>query len=299
MTTVIPNIDRRDLFSCHLASVDTLANAGIEPPKAWTELRARYTDYVELGATAADRLAAEIITPLGADLVALRNCAIVDELTITGPAEARVSDTVRTHVLKELQRLYGPAAQQNYDRAAQKFNSLARQFSDCARATDVEADGNSLIHASSAERQAWMDAPTVAGALEESLRPLLAAAVLCGAPPTVAFLGQASDIITAEHQIAIACVPGKAHRRRVWEGWLTTGRRTGRWGALHAAGVRLKASDRPADVTPYQRPPKPIPVLDNLNRVRNFDPCDGPLPKGWRNTIDGWQGANSDIGWDD
>ncbi|MDR3662994.1 MAG: hypothetical protein P4L86_21840, partial [Mycobacterium sp.] len=89
--------------------------------------------------------------------------------------------------------------------------------------------------------------------------------------------------------IALAADPGRAHRRKVWAAWTTATGRTGRWGALAALGVKLRAATT-ATAQPYPLPPDYIPCHDAGHIVRNWDPCDGPVPKGWRPASVGWIG---------
>jgi hypothetical protein len=208
----------RDPWRAHVSAVEVLRQCGIEPPAPWSALLGRYTHFIELPDAAADRLAAEIVSPNGANVSLLRALALVEEIA-RGGDDSGVNSKVQAAVLRELETLYQPVAQHNYKLSAQRFDAAAKAFTALAGACDAEASGDTLVHASPAARQAWLDAPAAAAALEEALRPLLAAAALAGAPGDVAFISGGTDTATVEHQIAIACDPGKAHRRRVWEAW--------------------------------------------------------------------------------
>lgn len=296
MTLLIDPIYRRDPFGAHCGAVNVLASNGISPPEAWADLRNRHAAFMELGNTLADRLAAELITPSGADLPTLRNAAIVDELA-TAEADARVNSLVQAAVLDRLRELYEPAALVNYKLAASRYDDLARRFIMCAKAIDVEAGASeALVKADNRQRQAWFDAAEIAPELEEALRVLCAAAALAGAPGDTAFLNKSTDVATTEYQISIATDPGKAHRRQTWLAWTKTDGRTGRWGALAALGVKIQAADRPDRVRPYKRPAAPIAVMDPNNVLRQWDPHDGKPPKGWKVAMDGWQGAEGEWG---
>jgi hypothetical protein len=277
----------RDPWRSHCAAVETLRHAGIDPPAAWRALLYRFSAFVELGDQAADRLADEILNPNGGDIVSLRAAALAEQVARSGDDSA-VTGCVQRAVLPELQALYEPVAQQNYRAAAKRYDAAAKRFTDAAKVVDVEAGGETLVTATTAQRDAWLAAPGLAGDLEEALLPLLAAAALAGAPDDVAFTTAATDPATAEHQIAIATDPGKAHRRKTWGAWATNGGRCGRWAALHMLGVKLRAASDPARVTPYERPRQPVAVAKPGGRVEYWDPHDGDLPRGWHPVATGW-----------
>lgn len=279
----------RDAFAAHLSAVQTLDAAGISPPAEWRALRDRYSEFVELGSAAMDRLTQQIVNPSGGgvDLVALRANALAEQ---AGAAEhsAEVNERVRSAVLQKLQELYAPAAQRNYRNAAARYDDAAKRFTDLAKAIDVEADAGALLSADGRQRQAWFDAPAAAAGLEEALRPVLTAAALCGLRPDVGYLTAATDVATTEIQIALAADPGRAHRRKVWLAWLKTDGRTGRWGALAALGVKLRAAGDPTRVDPYRRPEPMVTCKTPGGKLQNWDRHDGPLPKGWHPVPVGW-----------
>jgi hypothetical protein len=280
---------RRDPWRAHTSAIEALRPAGIEPPAEWTALLARYTAFIELGDHATDRLADELLHPRGGDITSLRSAALAEEIARTGD-DVAVNTRVQTAVLAELLALYEPAAKQNYKIAAAVYDSAAKRFVDCARTVNIEADGEALVTANSAAREAWLNAPAAAADLEQSLHPLYAAAALAGAPDDVAFITGATDTSTAEIQIGLACDPGKAHRRRTWEAWASKKGRCGRWSALHALNVRIRAASDPIGVTPYGRPNAHITVANPGGRLENWDPHDGDLPRGWRPVQTGWYG---------
>ncbi len=281
----------RDLFRAHLSAVESLSSAGISPPPEWAALRDRYAAFIEMGNHAVDRLAAEVAKPSGADLTLLRNAAMAEELG-TAEADASINSRVQAAVLGQLEALYSPVAQRNYRTAAERYNHSAKRFTDAAKTVDVEAAGETLVTATTAQREAWLSGPALAGDLEEALRPLLAAASLAGAPADVAYISGATDVGTTEYQLALALDPGKAHRRKTWVSWSKTDGRTGKWGALHALGVKLRASDDPR-VTPYKRPEQPVAVARPSGQVQYWDPHDGPLPPRWQPVAVGWVGEKT------
>lgn len=266
----------RDRFRAHLGAVGTLTAAGINPPPEWVALRGRYAAYIDLGNNAAGRLAAEVVAPTGADLSVLRNAAIVEELG-TAEADAAVNLKVQAAVAAKLESLYEPTALKNYRAIAGSFDEAAGRFTTAAQTVDVEAGGETLVSVSPAEREAWLSAPALAAELDGALALLFAAAALAGAPGDVAFISGATDIETTEHQVALACDPGRAHRRKVWSAWSQTSGRTGRWGPLTGLGVQLRAASNPATVAPYERPTQPVAVASPGGRISYWDRHDGPL----------------------
>jgi hypothetical protein len=282
---------RRDLFRSHTGAITTLNDAGIHPPTEWTALLERYAHYIDLGDHAADRLAAEIVTPTGADLVGLRAAALAEQIGRSGD-DAAINERVQGAVLRQLEAIYQPAARENYKRAAERYNSAGKRFAIAAALVDVEATGENLIAASAGEREAWLTAPALAAELDQALHVVFAAAALCdGVPADVAFATGATDLDTTEYQIALACDPHGAHRRKTWACFAKTDGRTGRWGALHALGVRIKAAPDPASVTPYARPVQPVAVEGPGGKAAFWCPHDGPLAEvmpGWRPVAVGW-----------
>jgi len=276
----------RDLFRCHLTAVEALAGAGIPPPAEWTQVRDRYSAYIELGNPSADRLADAVISGRG-DLVELRSSAAAEELT-NGEVDSAINTKIQAAVLRELERLYQPVAQRNYKTAAESYSGAAKRFTSAARAIDVEAPGDTLVTATQAAREAWLAAPGLAAELDQSLLVLLAAAALCGQRPDVAYLTDATDVGTAGLQISLCTDPGKAHRRKTWVAWSTTGGRTGRWGPLVALGVTLRAASDPAEISAYEPPVAPVAVSRPGGRLSHWDPHDGPLPSGWKPVATGW-----------
>lgn len=293
-----PQTYSRDRWMTHTGAVATLQGAGIPAPDGWVDLLARFTALAELGDRAADQLAHELIHPSGRDITSLRAAALAEEIGDNG-ADAAVTQRVQALVHGQLQALYEPVSKSNYKLAASRFDAAAKRFAAYAHAVDVEADGEALVTLNAAAREGWLEAPGAAAELEAALRPLFAAAALAGAPDDIAFIGGATDIVTTEFQIAIATDPGKAHRRRVWEAWHHKGgrSRTGRWGALLAHGVTIRAASDPSGAGAYSRPEEFIPVSSAGGRIQNHDPHDGPIPRGFKQVASGWMGeSGSDDG---
>ncbi len=267
---------RRDPFMCHLAAVSTLIDAGINPPDGWLALRGRYAAYIDLGDGATDRLIAEIITPNGGDMVALRAAALAEQVA-RGGDDAAIAERARVAVGRELETLYRPAAAQNYKTAAARYNDAATHFSVATKTVNVEADGGQLLTVSAPARDYWLAAPALAAELDTCRAILYAAASLIdNVPADVAFVSAASDLTTVEYQISLAADPGKAHRRKVWAAWHATAGRTGRWGALIGLGVKLRAAD-PASITPYAQPEALVAVTSRAGRIEYWDKHSGRL----------------------
>lgn len=284
--------NRRETWAAHTRGVEVLRAAGIPAPPEWVALRERYAKFIELPDHGVDRLAKGIVTGTG-DLTELRAVAMAEAMARQSH-DAGINERVQQAVLEELVRIYASAAPRNYKLAAGRFDTAAKAFTNAASHLDLDANGDQLVTVSSAARQAWLDAPSLATELEESLHTLCAAAALAGAPTDVAFVNGATDIPTAAHQIALACDPGKCHRRKVWLAWLNTDKRTGRWGALAALGVKIRAANTPT-IAPYKEPEPFVPVVNSGGRIENWDPHDGDLPGSWRPVNVGWQHEHPNV----
>jgi hypothetical protein len=277
----------RDPWRSHLGAVDTLRAAGIAPPAEWTALLGRYGDFIELANPAADRLISEIISPSGADVPMLRAAALAEEVARTGD-DGAINQRLQEAVLERLVDVYAPHATRCYKAAASAFDDAAGWFTDAARTVDVEAGAESLLTATPTQLQAWHEAPTRAADLEARLHVLLAAAALAGARPDVAYTTDATDTATAEVQIALCTNVKGQHRRRVWEAWATRKGRCGRWSALRALNVEIRAARDPAGVAPYKRPEKLVAVAGPGGRIEQWDPHSGDVPAGFQPVRVGW-----------
>ncbi|HYB39192.1 MAG TPA: hypothetical protein VEF72_28035 [Mycobacterium sp.] len=67
----MPGTRLRDELTEHLRRVQALTDAGIPPPRAWTELADRFSRYRSLPLTAAERLPQAIIRPVKTDDIRL------------------------------------------------------------------------------------------------------------------------------------------------------------------------------------------------------------------------------------
>lgn len=236
----------RDPLNTHLACVETLHSNGVEAPREWLELRGRLVNFIAAEKPCTCRLAEEIVTPSGADLDLLRAAALAEQT----PSTADVNNVVRAAVHTRLAELYAPQhAGRSYRAAADKFNDIAKKFTACADLVDVDGNSDTIVGEHEKVRRAWLDGAVHARALTDWLPVLCAAAELAGAVGVSALTEDADPL-----RLALVCDAGRAHRRKVWTAWAVTGGRTGRWGALHTLGVKLRAHPHPDRLDEYRRP---------------------------------------------
>ena len=145
-------------------------------------------------------------------------------------------------VLPAMQAAYAESAGANYASFAGMYDKAADKLATCASTVDITLDAEKIVGLDAKSRAAWMDAALAAKELDRLFAVLLDAATLAGIP------------VAADRgsRIALACEPGTAHRRRVYDAWETRSR-CGRWPALLALGVTLRAA--PLDGSaPYAEP---------------------------------------------
>ncbi len=65
--------------------------------------------------------------------------------------------------------------------------------------------------------------------------------------------------------------------------------RPDRWQAVCELGGQLRAAEGPR--TEYPQLPAYQVCVDQHRSIQRWDPLDGPLPKGWQHTVDGWIGS--------
>jgi hypothetical protein len=256
--------------------VDSLRPLGIAPPREFDELRRRYEalQAAQNGHPMLDRLTAAVLTGDG-DIPALWAASVATAF----PAH---TDVVLTHVANfvsiELERLYLPAARKNYGIVADKFDQVAKQFTDCAATVDVEAGADFVVEADRKGQQAWRDALGLSKQLDELLFPLMCAAALAGAE------GDPGDPTFDQPTLAVPLVINnidRLHRRHAWNRWhlraddhpplqpLTReayeravtptpppAPRCGKWSGLVALGATLQAHTKPSDLKLFE-PPRP------------------------------------------
>jgi hypothetical protein len=143
---------------------------------------------------------------------------------------------VRRQVFEQLRGIYSGVARANYAAIAAQFDQQAKAFMGAASTANVEADAADMLKTGTGKQhRAWLDAESHARRLSDLVEPLTAAASLAG----VKIADTERDTILLPLTVDTA----GQHRRKVWTAWLHTDGRTGRWGALAAAGCVIRAAD--------------------------------------------------------
>lgn len=227
-------------------AADTLAAAGATIPDTYTRIHDRWNSYCELTYNHTTRLAAAVTNPDDpADLDTLRALALAERAGARD--EADLDTDIRAAVYLALAEAYEPVAAQNYKTIAARFDTLATAFTKAAAQCDPEAPAEQMVTAGDKARKAWTDVQLHTHELDTHLHLLRMAAQLAG-----------QRITPPDGLLALTCDTTGHHRRRVWEAWDTTTGRTTRWGALHAAGVTIRAVD--LDEYEHYRRPAPMEV---------------------------------------
>jgi hypothetical protein len=233
-----------DAYSQHVLAVDALADAGISPPEEWTTLRDNFNQF------ASDELTEDVIGQL-TDAIAAGKLKEVPKLhslalgrmAASSQDAASVTNDVKAHITRRLFDVYAPCAETNYAKAAQTFDHWCAVFTAACNAVDPESPAESIVALDDDQRHAWTVAQEAKFQLSGSLEVLKAAAKLCGHDAAG----------SREYGPPLACDTSGHHRRRLWEAWDSTEGRTGRWGALHAMGVTIRAANLDA-IEPYRLP---------------------------------------------
>jgi hypothetical protein len=233
----------RERFSEYLRRIDTLANAGIAAPREFETVRRNYDDYRRMQLTAAERLAHAVTNPAKHDdLNALHAMALAEQ---AHPGQQAAVDGVVAGVIEaRLRELYAPHAKDIYGKAAVRFNGVAEAFAAAASVTDVETtDAADVAAMADDQRAAWTAAAALAAELDTALSLLTVAAQLAGV-----------DVNDETGSVVSLCVDTTTAAKRVlWAAWDVRGTRTGRWGALAAAGARIAAQPLET-IQPFPRP---------------------------------------------
>jgi hypothetical protein len=257
-----------DPFDEHTRLVDLIAAAGVTPPDEWVSLRSRLKLFNQIGTPLLSRLSAAVVDGSDADIEALRASAIAEQ-----QAAPKVSSAVRAAVLKRMREVYSVVAVDNYNRMVKIFDEWATKFVATTRLVDVEADGAAIVDQPDKERRAWLDSQRYSAQLTKLVPILHGAAHLTGMVPERARRdGGGRDAVL----IPLCCNITDQHRRRVWLAWrnidpgadstvvtradiMTPPRdtRCGRWSALTAAGIPIRALPKLDEFEPY-RPPRPV-----------------------------------------
>ncbi len=233
-----------DPYASHTTAVDVLADAGITPPQEWTALRDNFNQF------ASDELTEDVIGQLTDAIAAGKlkevprlHALALGRMAASSQNVASVTNDVKARITRRLFDLYAPVAESNYAKAAQTFDHWAAVFTAAASAVDPESPAEDIVALDDDQRHAWTVAQEAKFQLSASLEVLKAAAKLCGH----------DNADSREYGPPLACDTSGHHRRRLWEAWDTTEGRTGRWGALHAMGVTLRAAPLGA-IEPYRLP---------------------------------------------
>ncbi|WP_328410504.1 hypothetical protein [Nocardia sp. NBC_00403] len=238
-----------DALTIHTAEARTVAANGGTLPNRWLEIDQNYENYTYRQSNFLHDLSQAVINGEPEDrLNELHARTLADAVGSTvshsGTAEALINEQVRRKVAAALIVEYAKVAGENLKAVAAQFNLKSQQLRALAEQVDVEATAESLISAPDEARMAWLKAAEVAAELDKTLVGLAAAANLAGA-----------RISGKDALIGLVCPTdgvGKA-RRAVWAAWDTDGR-TGRYGALLAAGIEVKAIDSVQKYRTYGRP---------------------------------------------
>lgn len=244
-------------YDDHVSMVlDATVPGVVGPPGEWAELRQRFDGFAGMTGTAADRLTAAVIAG-DTDVFELRTLALAEAAAAAQPtAMAKVTNTVKAAVGERLQHIYQQHAEGIYDKIADTFDATARKFIAAADQVDPEAAADEVVGANTKVRNAWSEAPALAAELDRLLPALVASARLCGMSGHDALLPLPLTVSTEGH-----------HRRVVWTAWDSDGR-CGRWSAIVASGVQLRAARDPQSVQDYRRP-KPF-----IERIETRDGTD-------------------------
>jgi hypothetical protein len=199
--------------------------------------------------------------------------------TVFPPVSAQVEAHVAGMVEAELRRLYGGHAKDNYGKAKARFDAVAADFVAAAQTVDIEAPAADVVGWDDAQRAAWTAAATLATQIDAELPILTTAASLAGV----------KDVDTDPVVLALCIDTSGAaadRRRPLWAAWDdATGRRCGRWSALHAAGLTIRACDlgafaayrRPEPIQRLMVPARNAPV--GVYEERTWDPETQPPPE--------------------
>jgi len=224
--------------------INTVAAAGGTVPDTYTTINQRWSRYLNIGHDTSALLADAITTPGDtSDLAQLRALALAERCGSIEQAD--LTKELKAPVLLALRAAYEPVADANYRTLADKFTATAAAFTKAVSAADPDLPAEQMVTQSEKARKAWTDAAIHAVELDQQLTALRAAAVLAG------LRAHDNDAL-----LPLTCDTTGLHRRRVWEAWETTTGRTGKWGALVAAGVTIRA----ADIDEYEHYRRPAPL---------------------------------------
>jgi hypothetical protein len=234
----------------YLQEVDAVVAYGGTTSERFDKLRAGWTA-ATTGPTKEDLEAAAFEAISAGDPDAVE--ATLLRATTATLSRAHVQSRLARTVLLALRDAYTDTAGDNYGVIAKRYDAAAAKFAECAATVDVGMDAEAMVSRSAKERGAWSDAGVHAAELDSLLPVMVAAAALTG----IRVADRDGATLTGTI-IGLTCDPGTAaHCRRVWEAWKSArSYRCGRWGALLALGVKLRAADL-STFEPY-REPRPL-----------------------------------------
>jgi len=227
-------------ISSYLSSIDALTAQGAIVTDAFEAVR-RGWKAANSDATTAD-LEARIL-----EAIVIGDAGKVEQAMMAAQLakgdRGAIRGRIARAVLPALRAAYAESAAANYASFAVMYDKAAAKLAACASKVDIELPAEKIVGLSASERAGWMDAALAAKEVDRLFAVLVDAATLAGIRDADSNPGT---------RIALATDPGTAHRRRVHEAWASKGR-CGRWAALLALGVSLRAAAVDA-FTPYGDP---------------------------------------------
>lgn len=155
------------------------------------------------------------------------------------PAELRARAT--NGVADALVAQVRVTARSNYTAAAAGFDESVKALADSHAIISVSATAEELAKPESTTKQrtAWNEQPALARKVQMAYERLAAAAALAGVQ-----LGDGDGSVTETMRIPLVVdVSTASTRRALFDAWRDRSHRLGRWGALVAAGIALRAHD--------------------------------------------------------
>lgn len=224
----------RDFFN----NVDAIVAAGVSLPPEFVALRERLNKFSVIATPCRDRLRDALINPSSDDdLPMLRAAALIE----TEIEPHKLNGQARHWVFQKLKEINSAIAAGNYAKLAAEFDKIAKAFTAATKTVDVEADAATLISAPERERKTWVEAELLAQQLTEAVPGLQDAALLAGLAD-----------VRGDDVLALVADPGdELTGRQTWTAWFSKGR-CGRWSALVAAGITLRAA-KLDEFKPYTR----------------------------------------------
>lgn len=151
--------------------------------------------------------------------------------------------------LATLRLAYRATATANYHAVAAWYNDQAKALAEDVAAVDIAARAEDVISGTAKARTAWEYAPLHAQALEQAATVLHEAAYLAEVQ-----LHHTTHERHTDQRLALTLDPSTLGIRELWSLWdQEEEHRAGRYGALAAAHVKLRAADID-DFAPHRRP---------------------------------------------